>query len=291
MRIKLLLLAGFLLVPSVAMAQLRVGAAEAEFAADDGMVIGGGILPGKARGQEGKLRAVAVVLDLPGSKPIAIVACDVLMLNRDLLDAVAEEIEKNLGIPASNVLINATHTHHAPSTCRVHGYDRDEVFCRHVQRGVASAVKEAKANLTKATAHFRLGEESSVGQNSRLLLQDNTIFWIGRRDDAVRPTGPFDPELPVLAFRGDDMKPIATIFNHSTHTIGAREPGKRSPGFYGLAAQELESEVVLSRRSVRVDAQFEPRSAGDDSADQVGREGSPRQSRAGADHAPGRGQT
>src|SRR5262249_25550355 len=47
----------------------------------------------------------------------------------------------------------------------------------------------------------------------------------------------------VLAFRGDDKKLRGLIFNHSTHTIGARQPGKRSPSFYGLAAQELEAEL------------------------------------------------
>ena len=231
------------LLPTTAFAQLRVGAGEAEFAATDEMIIGGGILPGRARGPEGKLRAAAVVLDLAGSKPVAIVACDVLMLNRDLLDPVVADIEGNLGIPANNILINATHTHHSPSTCTVHGYKRDEAFCRNVQKGIATAVKLAQANLAKATMHFRLGEESSVGQNSRLLLADNTIYWIGPRDDAVRPTGPFDSDLPVLSFRGADNRLIATIFNHSTHTIGAREAGKRSPGFYGLAAQELEADL------------------------------------------------
>src|SRR5262245_60293910 len=224
-------------------AQLRVGAADAEFAADDSMVIGGGIHPGKATGQEGKLRAVAVVLEMAGSKPVAVVACNVLMLNRDLLDPVAEAIEKACGIPAANVLINCTHTHHAPTTCTVHGYKRDEGFCRNVQKCITDAVTKANANLARATLRFRLGEESSVGQNSRLLLKDNTIFWIGPRDDVIRPTGPFDPELPVLSFVGDDKKRIATIFNHSTHTIGVRQPGKRSPSFYGLASQELEEEI------------------------------------------------
>ena len=33
------------------------------------------------------------------------------------------------------------------------------------------------------------------------------------------------------------------IFNHSTHTIGTRQPGKRSPSFYGLAAQEIEADL------------------------------------------------
>ena len=220
---------------------LRVGAAAAEFPADDEMVIGGSIHAGKVKGQEGKLRAVAVVIEKPGSGKVAIVACDVLMLTRDLLDPVVEEITTATGIPASHVLINCTHTHHAPSTVTVHGYQRDELFCRRVQQGIVKSVKDANAVLTPAGFHFRLGEESSVGLNSRQLLADGSIYWIGPRDDFVRPTGPFDPELPVLAFRTPTGKPIATVFNHSTHTIGARKPG-RSPSFYGLAAQELEQE-------------------------------------------------
>jgi hypothetical protein len=222
---------------------IRVGAAAVELEADDGMVIGGGILAGKAKGQDAPLRAVAVVVEKPDSGKVALVACDVLMMNRDLLDPAAEEVGKALGIPTSHVLINCTHTHHAPSTCTIHGYPRDELFCRRVQQAITKAAKEANGRLSDRTLHFRLGEESSVGQNSRLLLKDDTVFWIGPRDDAVRPTGPFDPELPVLSFRGPDGKPRATLFNHSTHTIGVRKPGARSPSFYGLAAQELEAEL------------------------------------------------
>jgi hypothetical protein len=240
--ILLLLLSG---LPAARSADaLRVGAAAVGLEADDSMVIGGGILPGKARGQEGQLRATAVVIEKPGAGKVALVACDVLMMARDLLDPAIEETAKVLGVPPSHVLVNCTHTHHAPSTCTIHGYARDELFCRRVQQGIVKAATEANARLKggEATLHFQLGEESSVGQNSRLLLKDGTIFWIGPRDDAIRPTGPFDPELPVLSFRGPDGKPRATLFNHSTHTIGVRKPG-RSPSFYGLAAQELESDL------------------------------------------------
>jgi neutral ceramidase len=248
------LLSLFLLLPPLsskseqplkpATAAVRVDASAVELEADDDMVIGGSIMPGHVKGQDGKLRAVATVIEKPGSGKVVIVACDVLMLNRDLLDPVVEEVGAALGIPAASVLINCTHTHHAPSTVTVHGYARDEIFCRRVQKAIVKAAKEADAKLKTgdATFHFRLGEESSVGQNSRILLKDNTIFWTGTRDDFVRPTGPFDPELPVLAFRGADGKPKAVIFNHSTHTIGVRKPG-RSPSFYGLAAQELEDEA------------------------------------------------
>ncbi len=222
---------------------LRAGAAAIEIEADDSMIIGGSIHAGKVKGQEAPLRAVALVLATANGDKAAIVACDVLMLTRDLLDPVVEEIQKSCGIPASHVLINATHTHHAPSAVTVHGYERSETFCRNTQRAIVKAVKEALAKLEDSRFSFWLGEESSVGQNSRLLLRDGSIFWIGPKEDAVRPTGPFDPELPVFVFRNPSGKFQTLWFNHSTHTIGTRKPGMRSPSFYGLACQELEKEL------------------------------------------------
>jgi hypothetical protein len=223
---------------------LHVGAAAAEFAADDAMTIAGGITPGKASGQEGKLRAVAVVLEQQPFGKLAIIACDVLMIAREHLDPTAHEIERTTGIPFANILINCTHTHRAPSTLRLHGYPADEEFLKRVQRAIVKAATDANANLSTDDCRpfFHLGEETTVGQNSRLLLDDGQIYWTGPRENIVRPTGPFDPELPVIAFRDSNDKLKALIFNHSTHTIGTRLPGRRSPSFYGLAAQELEAQ-------------------------------------------------
>ncbi len=222
---------------------IHVGAAAVALEADDSMVIAGGIGPRWVEGQEGELRATAIVLKDAAQTRVALVSCDVLMMRRDLLDPVATQIEKTIGIPASHVMIHTTHTHHAPSTMRVHGYDRDEVFCRQVQKAIIEAVSTAHARLTPATFAFHLGKEETVGQNSRLLLEDGTIYWVGSRDDAVRPTGPFDPDLPVLAFRDPGGKYQAVIFGHSTHTIGSVTGNFRSPAFYGMAAQRMEQDL------------------------------------------------
>lgn len=226
---------------------VRVGAAAVNLKAEDSMEIAGGIHPGMVRGQEGELRAIAVVLEKAGVT-LAIVTVDILMITRDILDPAVAAIEEATGIPGANVLINCTHTHHAPSTLRVHGYGADLGFTLRVQKGIVEAVKQAHAALSRdeCAFHFHLGREETVGQNSRQLLPDGRIYWIGRRD-FVRPTGPFDPELPVWAFRdrGTGEQPgalRAVLFNHSTHTIGTIEPGVRSPSFYGLAAQRLEDE-------------------------------------------------
>ncbi|MFO0013954.1 MAG: hypothetical protein ACK553_14540 [Planctomycetota bacterium] len=217
----------------------RVGAAEREMVADDAMVIGGGIGPGYAQGQEGKLQATALVVQ--GETKLCIVAVDILMMHRDYLDQAAREIEARCGIPFDHILINASHTHHAPSTVTVHGYERDQEFCKRTVRGIVEAAVAADREALSSPptrARFRLGQEATVGQNSRQLLRDGTIYWIGPRDEFVRPTGPFDVDLPVMAFETMEGTLRGAWFNHSTHCIGTRS-GKRSPSFYGLAAQEL----------------------------------------------------
>jgi hypothetical protein len=223
-------------------ADLKVGAAAKPLSATDAMVVGGGIGPGRASGQEGELRAAAVVVQGPGAQKVCLVACDVLMIERDVLDAAARAIADQTGIPFDNILINATHTHHAPTTVTVHGYERDEGFTRQVADQAVAAAALANARLGPATLRFRVGEESSVGRNSRLLLDDGLIYWVGPKDKALRPTGPFDPELPTLVFTRPNGALEAVIFNHSTHTIGTTHGQVRSPGFYGLAAQQLEGD-------------------------------------------------
>lgn len=128
---------------------LRVSTATAEMQADDAMVVGGGIGPGKLTGQEGMLQATAIVLD-DGRMKLCLVACDVLMMNRDLLDEAARRIERDCGIPFANILINSSHTHHAPTTVTIHGYGRDETFSRRTVEAIVAAARRANEELKSA---------------------------------------------------------------------------------------------------------------------------------------------
>src|SRR5262249_42687143 len=122
---------------------LKVGAGAAEFTATDDMIIGGGIGGGTVQGQEGRRRAGAVVLEKRGAGKFAIVACDVLFVTDAMVSAAAAEIEKRCGIPRDHLLVNATHTHSAPSTVRVHGYAAQEGFVRNVTEQIVKAVEQA----------------------------------------------------------------------------------------------------------------------------------------------------
>jgi len=233
--------------PAIPPHGIRAAAWAVELQATDEMPIAGGLGPRTTTGQDGKLRAVATVLRDSAGSTVAFVSVDILMIGRSYLDAAASEIERKTGIPFEHVLISCTHTHHAPATVKVHGCDVHEPFASHVQEAIVRAVEGAVRRLPQSgecRVRFAMAEEKTVGQNSRLLLSDGTIYWVGSRDDALRPTGPVDPQLPVIVVeRSTDGRLEALIFGHSTHTIGTRNIGHRSPGFYGLAAQDLESEL------------------------------------------------
>jgi hypothetical protein len=191
------------------------------------------------------LRATAMVIEGKDTK-LCIVSCDVSKFERDIIDDVGRKIEAECGIPFENILISATHTLHSPSATSVHGHSKDETFVKELKDAIFLTVLKANNELktaSNAQMYFWLGQESTVGKNSRLLLSDSTTFWVGRKDDAIRPTGPFDPELPVLVFKKENEHCEALLFNHSTHNIGTRQGNVRSPGFYGLAVQELEEEI------------------------------------------------
>lgn len=227
--------------PALNAQAVTVGVANCLLESDPDMVIAGGILAVTLPQQEAQLRATALVLQQADER-FVLVSVDVLALTQDLLQPAFDQIAQQCQIPFDHILIHATHTHRAPSTIHIHGYQRDEKFCQRVVNAIVTAVKKALANLTvdACTVQFCLGEEASFGQNSRLLLADNTIYWCGDFKDAVCPTGPFDAQLPVLAFRRSDGTQHALLYNHSTHPIASRRSNVKSPCIYGLVAQELE---------------------------------------------------
>ncbi|MGQ9732469.1 MAG: GNAT family N-acetyltransferase [Candidatus Zipacnadales bacterium] len=227
---------------------LLAASASVEIPVDLDMPIGGGILPGKCSDQEAPLRATALVM--VAEVPVCIVSLDVLALSRHYADTAAQAIAEHLGIPFANILVTATHTHHAPTTLTVHAYEAEVEFCHRTVRAAVSAAEEAFRKLNAARERpndcevellFAVGNESTVGHNSRWLMDDDQITWCGYDERLmVRPTGPHDPDLPVLAVRRATGAFAGVLFCHATHNIGTLRGNVCSPGVFGLAAQELE---------------------------------------------------
>lgn len=193
---------------------------------------------------EGEFRANSLVLD--AQQRICLVSLDSLNPPLTMTRSAAQRIAAATGIPEDNILICATHTHRGPPMSSAFGQPSAEYVRRLEEGSVLAAVKALAAmngakSAAPCTVLFGQSQEATVGRNSRLLLKDGCIGWDGyEEDDVVRPTGPYDPDLHVLALRRADGKYAGLAFNHSVHNIGHIRKDCLSPCFYGLTALEIE---------------------------------------------------
>lgn len=193
---------------------------------------------------EGAFRASALVLDAP--QRICLISLDSLNTLLPMTSSAARRIAAATGIPEDNILICATHTHRGPPMSSAFGQPSAEYVRRLEEGSVLAAVKAVAAmdeakSAAQSTVLYGQSQEATVGRNSRLLLKDGCIGWDGYEEqDVVRPTGPYDPDLYVLALRQADGKLAGLAFNHSVHNIGHIRQDCLSPCFYGLSALEIE---------------------------------------------------
>ncbi len=194
---------------------------------------------------EGEFRASALVLD--ADQRVCLVSLDSQNIRPYVSRPAARRIAAATGIPEDNILICATHSHRAPRMNDFVGAKPDAEYVRRLEEGsvlaavkAVAAIDDAKA-AAQSTVWFGQSQEATVGRNSRLLLKDGLIGWDGyEQQDVVRPTGPYDPDLYVLALRRADGQYGGLAFNHSVHNIGHIRKDCMSPCFYGLAALEVE---------------------------------------------------
>jgi len=227
--------------------RIKAAAAAVNIAVSDDMPIGGWIIPRYTKGEDAKLRAQVIVLT-DGKIKVCLGSCDVTFLHRNILDDIGREVEAKFGIPFNNIMIGATHSHGSPIQTDWSDSTADQTFNIAIKNAFIEAIGQANAKLNTAGAtecYFALGQ-ATVGQNSRLLMDDGSILWVPTiyKFAQNRPTGPYDAQLPVLAFKDSLGNLEALVFNHGTHNINMPSPVPvRSPSFQGRAAQEVEQKL------------------------------------------------
>lgn len=203
------------------------------------------------QGMEGEMRATALVLDADAR--VCLVSCDCIVVTAAMASEACKRIAAAGWVPRDSILVCPTHTHHAYATLDVLGLVSHREFVRRIVEGIVLAVQAAVAKLEGPQAPgcdlgaemlMAVAQEATVGRNSRLLLRDGSIGWWGyQEEDVVRPTGPFDPDIPIIAFQRTDGEMAGLMVNRAVHNIGALREGVISPGVYGLVAQELEKRL------------------------------------------------
>ncbi|HXX94349.1 MAG TPA: hypothetical protein VEN81_12005, partial [Planctomycetota bacterium] len=201
---------------------LKAGFGASDITPEVGASIPGGFRPNPSKGVRDPLYAVACVIT-DGVTPVALVGVDELFIGKETVRLARDRIEKSTRIPGPNVLIAASHTHSGGPIVSCLGNEGDPKYEEFVGNGIAKAVEEAWAALQPCEVGVGLGHEETISFNRRFLMKDGKeITHPGRpgtkyHDQIVKPAGPIDPDVGVLAARRPGGLVYGVVVNFACH--------------------------------------------------------------------------
>lgn len=211
-----------------------------------------------AEGAFDHLFARCVVLE-NGTSRIAIAVCDLGMIPRSLLDEAKQRASQATGIPVDHMLVSATHTHTAPVVVGAFQSEADAGYVEFATDQIAGSITKAAANLAPARVAWGTGSDPTQVYSRRWLMKPVTAQrnpFGGTRDDlaqmhpgyqnpnAIRPTGPVDPQIGLLSVQDPDGRPIALLANYAMHYAGyGIPPGQCSSDYFGRFCTKIEKEL------------------------------------------------
>lgn len=168
---------------------------------------------------------------------VAIVTIDAVALGEigriknTFLADVRAELARDVPIPSSHILVNASHCH--------------GVVCADMERLTVEAVREAWNNLTPVRVGVGTGREDRIMENRRLILQDGREADVRHayalpRDEDVAALGPVDPEIGLLRIDRTDGRALAVVYNFACHPIQGVPSKGNSADFPAFASQVIE---------------------------------------------------
>lgn len=146
-----------------------------------------------------KARAAALAL---GEHRVVVVSCDLIGLNRRLVEAVKREVGRRANLGEDQILVHCTHTHSGPCTAEYSGWgNRDEPYLAILPGRIARACVGALERLHDVGMSHAVQPCEGIGLN-REQDRDAPPLADCLRDD-WRPAKPelTDTRCQVLAFR------------------------------------------------------------------------------------------
>jgi hypothetical protein len=199
-----------------AVAPLRIGAAKVDVTPPERE------LPKNGYGVLDHLYARAIVLD-NGAATAALVTVDTIAIPDPLWQTVSQQIARDLGIPATHVLLTATHTH-SPGGQRGPDYAQQ----------IVEAVRLAKQRLTPGRVGYGTGE-SYINVNRQIIDPKTGRWWEGPNRD-----GPSDKTVAVVKFETTGGDPIAVYYNYAVHGVITGQLDQVSGDIPGATSRYIE---------------------------------------------------
>lgn len=206
------------------------------------------------------LHARAIVLK-EGETRLAMVIVDSCLISRGNLDQAKNKASRATGIPISNMLVAATHTHSAPHDYARYDTEPEHAYVKQLIDGIAQSIIQANEAPLPVEIGYGFYQEQTEVYNRRWFLDPDAMPAnpFGETTDLVKmnpgitnpalkhPAGPVDPEVFVLSVRTIEGRPLALLANYSLHYVGKTPTGQVSADYFGEFARLIENRLGRHR--------------------------------------------
>ena len=219
MKHTLTLLAALLLAPLEAVPSndyVDAGVGSVDITPNEPILLAGSPNQLKSASISTRLYVRALVLSAGGMK-VAVVTLDTLKYPVEHVVRARQQIEKTTGIPASNVIICASHTHRGP----LWSYYKDQLVTP-----IAEAVAIAARDLTPCRFGTAKGKAEGVSECRRVIKDGNAWNrWLLQPSEQHEypAEASADSEFDVLAITGKDGRYKAVVYNFACHAANTRD--------------------------------------------------------------------
>jgi len=179
-------------------------------------------LPKNYEGIFDHLYSRAIVLE-SGSASAALISVDAGAIPDPVWRGVTEQLAKELGIPTTNVLMTATHTHSAPG----------QQGTAYISK-IVESVKLAKERAVPARVGYGTGV-SYINVNRNLFDEKRKTWWEGPNYD-----GSSDKTVAVMKFETVTGDPIAVYYNYAMHAVTVGQLDQVSADAPGTTSKYIE---------------------------------------------------
>jgi hypothetical protein len=186
--------------------------------------------------------------------PTTLIFCvvDSCLIPREICESAKAIAARATGVPASQMLISATHSHSCAAMTPAFQSDPDPGYLHTLPARIAEALIRAYRNLEPAEIAWGKDSDPTQVFNRRWFMKpeqtyenpfgstaDRALMNPGHKSPRVsHPTGPVDPEVSLLAVRAkSDRRPIAVLGNYSLHYVG--NVPAISADYFGAFAREM----------------------------------------------------
>ncbi|CAN5584669.1 hypothetical protein BH10PLA2_BH10PLA2_17530 [soil metagenome] len=235
--------------------QLRAGAASACITPGLGTSLAGSMTDRTAEMIHDDLAARCLVLD-NGETKLALVVLDLIAAKKEWLAEIRHQITSFTGIPISNICISCTHTHSAATPVDVFQSTADRKYLDWAGPRIVDAVRIATRRLQPARIGWGIGREDRVVFNRRFFMKPGTklnspfpgVVEKVRMNpgilnpDIVKPAGPIDPDVAVLAVQKLDKpngQPLALFASYALHYVGGMPGDQVSADYFAAVGDRL----------------------------------------------------